>query len=525
MTVYDPHADAGDAPDPADPAVHPTSSRAEAQERTELGDAAAPLARLALLIGGGSLVLGVLLALLAGWVGGGTGGFYGGLKYAMSGYLLAFVYALSLCLGGLFFTLLQYLYRAGWGVNVRRISETMAGTLPFALLLGLPILLSVLAGLGTPYIWAQWSPTVVVEEYAEGYDAKGPTAGVSDKLSAVAQLGEKPMGTADHVDGEGIAAGPLQVGKGPAAEGPAAEHPAGEEHAAEHGSHLKVYDEGVLQKRGYLNPIFATIRLLAYAAFFGLVGRNYFKTSLRQDKTGDWTLTRKMEVFAAPGLLMFGFMVTFFAFDTLMSLDPHWFSTIFGIYIWAGCAVGGFSAIIVTMNLLQREGYLTASISTEHFHDMGKFLFASVFFWGYVAFSQYMLQWYASLPEETHWFLRRGATTVVAEMTGWTFVIVAILFGHLLIPFAGLLSRHVKRNKGFLTFWAVWLLIFHWVDLWWLVMPEAETGGMTWVLPEVLMTGGLLGIVVWRFLTTLSQNSLRPLQDPRVEESFAFMNV
>ena len=518
MTVYDPHSDAGE-PDHGAPsgdpnaAAHPHSEIAEADERTHLNGAAAPLARLGLLGGGACLAVGILFAFLAGFFGGGSGGAWGGLKYVMNGYLLAFIYAVSLGIGSLFFVILQFIYRAGWGVNVRRIPETMAGILPFTLLLGLPILISILAGIGTPYIWAQWSPKVVVEEYSQGFDAKGPTAGVSDKLSAFAQTAVPgPGGT--HVAGGGLEAGEKQVAEA---------H--GEARGEAHGEHLKEYDEAVAQKRAYLNPIFATIRLLAYGAFFGLVGRNYWKTSVRQDQTGDWQLTRRLEIFSAPGLLMLAFITTFFAFDLLMSLDPHWFSTIFGIYFWAGSAVGGFAAIILALNLLQREGFLTESVSVEHYHDLGKFLFAGVFFWGYVAFSQYMLQWYAALPEETHWFLRRGGTTVSAEMTGWTAVILAILFGHLLIPFAGLLSRHVKRSKGFLTFWAVWLLLFHWIDLWWLIMPEGEFGGMTWVLPEILMTAGLLGIVLWRFLTALNENSLRPVQDPRVEESFAFMNV
>ena len=493
MTEYHPQSDA-----PLDP----HSARAEREEKIALNGAAKPLATLALLGGAAALVLGIVLAVVAGWARGGGLGY--GVSYAMYAYLLAFLFVASLGIGGLFFVLLQYLFRAGWSVNVRRVPETLAGTLPFSMLLGLPILISILIGAGTPFLWAQWSPTVHVEEFAEGHDANGSTANISDKLSAVSQAGGA---------GESEAHAATDESQGPASE------------VIEGGAHRKQYDEGIEKKRGYLNPLFGTLRLLIYGGFFAWMGRHYWRTSVRQDQSGDPELTRGLEILSGGGFLAFGFVLTFFAFDLLMSLDAHWYSTVFGVYIGAGCAVGAFATIIIILNALQREDYLTSSVSVEHYHDLGKFLFTAVFFWGYIAFSQYMLQWYANMPEETEWFLRRGATTVSADMTGWTAVITAMLFGHLLIPFAGLMSRHVKRNKGFLTFWAVWLLIFHWMDLWWLVMPELEFGGMTWVAPEVLMTLGLVGIAMWRYLTVLNQADLRPVRDPRVEESLAFMNI
>lgn len=480
MTVYDdPHSAAADPSRAAAHAGH------DVDEVSDLGDRGATVANAALVTGVVCLLLGVVAAFVSP--------VRSGVSYALHGYVLAWTYVLSLCLGALFFVLLQHLFRAGWSVNLRRVPEALAACLPAVAVMGAPILLSVLAGQGTPYIWAQYvdGPTTAAHE-GEGHDADTPTAGVSDALADVTEADTAP-------------------------EPDAAAHP--EEH---HG--YKALDDLTYTKYAYLNPVFFTIRALAYVAFWSYAGRLLWRLSTAQDADGDPAHTRRAEVFSAPGLLLFGVLITFAAFDLLMSLDPHWYSTIFGVYYWAGAAVGGFALMIVALNALQRFGFLTASVTTEHYHDLGKFLFASVFFWGYVAFSQYMLMWYANIPEEAPWFDRRGATTVVESQGLWTWVAAALLAGHLLIPFAGLLSRHVKRHKGLLTFWAVWLLIFHWIDLWWLVLPEMEEGA-SYVASEALLTLGLLGLLAWRFTAVLGRASLRPLRDPRVEESYSFTNI
>ena len=146
-----------------------------------------------------------------------------------------------------------------------------------------------------------------------------------------------------------------------------------------------------------------------------------------------------------------------------MSLDPHWYSTMFGVYYFAGCVVAFFATLIIIVYLLQQAGYLRESVTIEHYHDLGKFLFAFVFFWGYIAFSQYMLLWYANIPEEADLVRRRhGAhdrpSADVNGVESWRLV-AACCSASSLIPFAGLLSRHVKRNAGLLVFWAVWLLV------------------------------------------------------------------
>jgi hypothetical protein len=200
-----------------------------------------------------------------------------------------------------------------------------------------------------------------------------------------------------------------------------------------------------------------------------------------------------------------------------MSLNPRWFSTIFGVYYFSGAVVGFLAAVILLAMSLQAGGRLEASITVEHYHDLGKLLFAFVIFWGYIAFSQYLLIWYANIPEETDWYLVRQAG-------GWATVSLVLLFVHLLIPFFGLLSREVKRRKALLGFWAVWLLVAHWIDLYWLVMPSVAPAAPPLRATDI---GCLLGIgclYLAAIFHAADGRALVPVGDPRLAESLAFEN-
>jgi hypothetical protein len=183
----------------------------------------------------------------------------------------------------------------------------------------------------------------------------------------------------------------------------------------------------------------------------------------------------------------------------------------------------------------QRLGFLKRSVTTEHYHDLGKLLFAFTFFWGYIAFSQYMLIWYGNLPDEIAWFRVRGATTAGSilfengalafsgDASAWSIVSILLLFGHFIIPFLGLLSRHAKRSRFWLGFWCVWMLVFHWVDLWWLIMPELGPVGLPLIeLASLLGVGGIYFAAVTR---TGAIRRLLPVRDPRIIQSLAFRNV
>jgi hypothetical protein len=277
------------------------------------------------------------------------------------------------------------------------------------------------------------------------------------------------------------------------------------------------------KKRPYLNAPFFLIRWIAYFALWGWLARYMWKSSIRQDQTGEPALSVRMEKVSAPGLVLFALSVTFASFDLLMSLDPHWFSTIFGVYYFSGGMMATFATLIILTMLLQRTGLLKTSINNEHRHDLGKFLFAFVFFWGYIAFSQYMLIWYGNIPEETAWFVRRGAAT--HDPNPWSGVLILLLFGHLLVPFAGLLSRHVKRRPGVLLFWAIWLLIMHWIDIWWIVMPQFDKSSLTFGIPEIASMVGIGGLMIAAAARLAGDRPLIPIRDPRLSEAYGFRNI
>ncbi len=288
--------------------------------------------------------------------------------------------------------------------------------------------------------------------------------------------------------------------------------------------------DNTLGKRAWLNPAVFIVRLTIYLAIWSALGISYWRKSTRQDKSGDPSLTRGMEIISAPAIVLYAITVTLAAFDLLMSLDARWYSTIFGVYFFSGAIVATFACLILMAAVGQLRGLLTRSINQEHYHDLGKFLFGFVFFWGYIAYSQYMLMWYGNIPEETSWYFRRGVSTaaLLPKLTdsfrGFGIISLLLLFGHFLIPFAGLMSRKIKRRKAILAFWAAWMLIFHWLDLYWLVMPEMR-GGVRLGLMELCTLFGIGGIFAAAVAWIAARHSLRPTHDPRLDESLAFENV
>jgi hypothetical protein len=277
------------------------------------------------------------------------------------------------------------------------------------------------------------------------------------------------------------------------------------------------HDPLIAAKQPYLNAPFFLARMAIYFFVWTVTALWYHRLSSRQDLTGDFALTRRMESRSAPAMVLFAITVCVAAFDLLMSLDPHWYSTMFGVYFFAGSAVGFFAALAVVSALLLRAGYLQRAVSAEHFHDMGKLVFAFTVFWAYIAFSQYMLIWYANLPEETGWLLRR-------QTNGWQYPGLGLLFGHFLVPFALLLPRFVKRSPRLLILPAAWVLVMHWLDLYWVVMPEAGAGQGTPAprLADLTCFVGIGGIYIAAAAHRLRRGSLVPEQDPRLEESLAF---
>ncbi len=384
----------------------------------------------------------------------------------LRGYLVGFLFVLSLCLGGLFFTMLQHLTRAGWSVVVRRVAEGLASNLKWIWILFIPVLIPVLLGMhkSHPYEWTE-----------------------PDVISAT--------------------------------------------------------------KAAYLNPTFWTIRAILYFGIWAALARYFVGRSMDQDETGDPAITSRMQAMAAPGMILYALTQSFAAIDWVMSLEPHWFSTMFGVYFFAASCCGFFAALILACMGLQRAGRVTASISTDHFHDMGKHLFAfGIAFWAYIAFSQYMLIWYANIPEETGWFASR-------QLGGWGFFALTLLLGHFLGPFVILISRWPKRTRGMLAAGAVWMLMMHYVDLYWITMPAvpselvgsvetyeelveafhtrkvpgadltyAQVYGPQLGLTDLLCVASMGCILVGMTARALRERPLIPVRDPRLAESLTFEN-
>jgi hypothetical protein len=292
-------------------------------------------------------------------------------------------------------------------------------------------------------------------------------------------------------------------------------------------------------KGGYLNPVFFAARQVLYFVLWIGISNYFFKTSCKQDEGDDDDATRRMAKWAAPAMFVFAFSCAFFAFDMLMSIEPEWFSTMFGVVYFAGCCISVFALMTLIPLALQRSGRLVHSITVEHYHDIGKLLFAFVFFWGYVAFSQFMLIWGANIPEETGYFLKRWFTggssgLNMGEMGVWGKVTLVMLVMHFLIPFILLMSRHSKRKLHILAGFSIWMLAWHYLDLYWQVMPALNNHALWGLAEPSSITKGIgidfglwvgMGLLFMGYVAGKFQNiNLIPIKDPGLAQSLKFEN-
>jgi hypothetical protein len=422
-------------------------------------------------------VLGLFTTAIVGGLAalGGATLYTDGQRRVMLAYLVALAFVLSLSLGSLFFILIQHLTRAGWAVLIRRPAEIFAMNVVTVALLAIPILWSAHSGMNSIYPWAR----VTTEE---------TTRNTSETIGNFA-----PPSHDDH----------------------------------DRRAHLYVhqtFDELTASKTDWLNPGMFSLRVVIYFAAWSAMAAFYFRRSRRLDESGIISNTLQMERWAGPSSLVFALSVTFAAFDLLMSLDPHWYSTIFGVYYFAGCAVGGFAVSLLSWLVLGQIGKLPSKIAPAHLRDLGRLLFAFIFFWGYIAFSQYMLLWYANIPETTRWWVVRGASLADGLSNSWGIVLVLLLLGHFIIPFLGIMSRHVKDHRRVMIFWTIWMLGVHYIDVYWLVMPEFR-GSIAFGLPEIgtlLMVGGIYAIGASYIAT---RTSLLPIGDPRFKDSLGLSDT
>ncbi len=271
-------------------------------------------------------------------------------------------------------------------------------------------------------------------------------------------------------------------------------------------------------KAAYLNGGFflvrAAVALLAWSGLaWWLLG-----ASRRADEHPSEALAARVRRWSGPALIPVALLNTATAFDWLMSLEPHWYSTIFGVYVFSGGLMAAFAFLSLLAIGLQKAGKLRDAVTTEHYHDLGKLLFAFTVFWAYIGFSQFFLIWYGNIPEETIWYRARLHGS-------WTGISLLLAIGHFGLPFFYLMPRSVKRNPRLLAIGAGWMLLMHLVDVHWMVMPQLHEQGFA---PSVLDVAALLavgGAFVAVLGVLLKRQALVPLGDPRLPESLGFENI
>ncbi|MCO6466407.1 MAG: hypothetical protein J5I53_07315 [Bradyrhizobiaceae bacterium] len=386
------------------------------------------------LIGVGALGLGATFAL-------------DGQQRAVGDYLVGFWYFAGISVTMLFFTILQFLTRAGWSVGIRRIAENFTGMVPFLLIFLVPIVLNMM-GHHSIYEWT-------LPEAAN--------------------------------------------------------------------------DELLKLKEPYLNIPFFAGRLFFYCLLWFGMYKVIVGNSVKQDTATDIKPTLSNFKHSAVWMIAYALTITFASFDLLMSLEPHWFSTIWGVYAFAGHFVAANAVIALMVVGLRNAGLLKGYLRDEHYHDLGKLMFAFSVFWAYIGFSQYFIIWYTNLPEETVYYTTR------MNDTPWGIFGYLLMILRFVLPFFLLLRLDVKKKKFMLVLSAAVILVGHFIDIVWIVMPavgkvmahHAEGGhGYPFLFSWQEFTGLIFFAGIFLFFATnlFKKNNAVPVNDPLLKESFEYIS-
>jgi len=396
-----------------------------------------------------------LIMIAIGVIGIAYGFLSGSAERTFANLLLMGYYFACVCICGIFFCALQYVAQAGWSASILRVPQAFAKSLPIAAI----ILLVIICGglfITHPGLSEEGRHTVIPYLYKQ-WAVKGIT-----------------------VKGD------------------------------------PNYDAVITSKSGYLNVPFFLIRLVIYLGSYSLLGRMLVKYSNNEDELGGMFNYNKSFKVSVIFLLIFGFTVPLFAFDSIMSLEAHWFSTMFGWYNFAALWVSGLAVITLTIIFLREAGYLQW-ITVDHLHNLGQLMFGFSVFWTYLWFAQFLLTWYANLPEEAAYFFRRWEP----EFKPWFWLNIIINF---LTPLLVLMSRDSKRMVKVLKVACIILICGHWLDYFQMIMPGAVGPQSYWYTEigviEVTVFLGFAGLFIFTVLTSLSKfKSLVPKKHPLLEES------
>lgn len=343
-------------------------------------------------------------------------------------YLVSFFFFACAGLGGLFWSAIQNLSKAGWSVSVRRYAEGITAYIPVMVVTSLVLIL----GLKHLYPWA---------------------------------------------------------------------------------NHDLVEASSLLQsKTTYLNTGFLIVRLLVFGLGILAFRQVIVGNSLKQDKTGDENLTHKNVGYSIGFVLFFAITFSLFSVDMLMSLLPTWYSTIFGIYCFAGLFQSFFAIIIPLAIFMRRKGLVKGYVTDDHLHDLAKFMKGFTVFWAYIAFSQFMLIWYANIPEETEYYIMRA-------QHGWMGISFALLIFRFIVPFLALLPKSLKRNENHLLAVSGLILVMQYLDIYWMVYPNFFHGHLTFGLWEIGMFLGFAGLFLAVLFRFLNKNNIVAVKDPRMNEA------
>ena len=277
-------------------------------------------------------------------------------------------------------------------------------------------------------------------------------------------------------------------------------------------------DHLIQHKLAYLNEESFIFRAFLYFALWNIIALFIYFNSMKHDRTGDIKILENLRYFCMSPMGVFFFIsLTFAGLDWQMSLDPHWYSTMYGVYTFAGAFLAFLAFLTFTIIRLQDQGYLQNIVSTEHYHDLGKYLFAFTVFYCYIAGAQFYFIWYSNIPEETIWYLHRWVGS-------WKIISVLLIVGKFFIPFFILIFRGSKRNIRLLQVMTIWVLFMHYIDINFIIMPTVHKKDFFFGIYDLITMLSFALIFIGGFKYITSRSNLVPLNDTELVHSINHRN-
>ena len=277
-------------------------------------------------------------------------------------------------------------------------------------------------------------------------------------------------------------------------------------------------DHLIQHKLAYLNESSFITRAVMYFTLWNIIAFFIYYNSTKHDKTGDPKILENLRYFCmSPIGVLFFTSLTFAGLDWQMSLDPHWYSTMYGVYTFAGAFLAFLAFLTFTLLRMQNQGYLDKIVTVEHYHDLGKYLFAFTVFYCYIAGAQFYFIWYSNIPEETIWYLHRWVGS-------WKYISILLIVGKFFIPFFIMIFRGSKRNLRLLQIMSIWILFMHYIDINFIIMPTFHHHDFHFGLYDLATMFGFAAMFIGGFKYITSRSNLVPLNDSELIHSINHRN-